>query len=116
MIRVSDLALIAGDTPSVSELLDVDREYREKAAAGGVVRSSNKIFQAPLDFEQLTQPLIDLAGLLDRKLRHERCLGYLEYRVRRINLAFTQRSIKIGVHSTRHGWTSVGFPAALDGD
>ena len=29
MSRVSDLALIAGETPSVLELLDVDREYRE---------------------------------------------------------------------------------------
>jgi DNA polymerase (family X) len=28
------LPMVPGDTPSVSELLDVDREYREKAAAG----------------------------------------------------------------------------------
>ena len=35
---------IAGDTPSVSELLDVDREYREKAAAGELQRIAPRRF------------------------------------------------------------------------
>ena len=33
-LRRVHLPMVPGDTPSVSELLEVDREYREKAAAG----------------------------------------------------------------------------------
>jgi hypothetical protein len=36
--------MIPGDTPSVSELLDVDREYREKAAAGELQRIAPRRF------------------------------------------------------------------------
>ena len=36
--------MVAGDRPSVSELLDVDREYREKAAAGELQRIAPRRF------------------------------------------------------------------------
>lgn len=38
------MPLTAGDPPSVSELLDVDREYREKAAAGELQRIAPRRF------------------------------------------------------------------------
>jgi putative hydrolase len=38
------LPIIPGDAPSVSELLDVDREYREKAAAGELQRIAPRRF------------------------------------------------------------------------
>ena len=38
------LPMVPGDTPSVSELLDVDREYREKAAAGELQRIAPRRF------------------------------------------------------------------------
>lgn len=38
------MTVTAGDAPSVSELLDVDREYREKAAAGELQRIAPRRF------------------------------------------------------------------------
>jgi Helix-hairpin-helix domain len=38
------LPIVPGDTPTVSELLDVDREYREKAAAGELQRIAPRRF------------------------------------------------------------------------
>ena len=97
-LGIHPLGLFTGDTQGALACFT----RGSKLARGGVVRTSDEIFQTLLDLEQLTQPLIDL---VDRKLRHERYLGYLEYGVRRINLAFTQLSIKKGVstRSTRHG-------------
>ena len=97
-LGIHPLGLFTGDTQGALACFT----RGNKPACGGVVRSLNEIFQASLDLEQLTQPLIDL---VDRKLRHERYLGYLEYGVRRINLAFTQLSIKkrVSTRSTRHG-------------
>ena len=40
------LLIVPGDTPSVSELLDVDREYREKAAAGELQRIAPPALEA----------------------------------------------------------------------
>ena len=112
-LGIHPLGLFAGDTQGALACFACG----SKSPCGGVVGSSNEIFQASLDLEQLTQPLIDLVGFLDRKLRHARYLGYLEYRGGRINLAFTQPSIKMNVltHSTPYGWTSAGFPAGLGG-
>ena len=76
-LGISPFGLFTGDTLAALACFTRD----SNAPCGILVRSANEILQASLDLEQLTQPLIDLIGLLDRKLRHDRLLGYLEYNV-----------------------------------
>jgi hypothetical protein len=67
-LRVGPLGLFTGGGDAAVACLT----RRRNRSIRIVIGRSNEILQALLHLEQLTQPVIDVAGLIRRKLRHQR--------------------------------------------